>query len=58
MKKKVLLIAGGYSKERDISLKTSKSVFLELQKSQKYNLKVTEPDGDFVKKLRLFIYLL
>ena len=54
MKKKVLLIAGGYSKERDISLQTAKSVFLELKKSQKYNLKVAEPDGDFVKKLRLF----
>ena len=31
MKKKILLIAGGYSNEREISLLTAKSVFLELK---------------------------
>ena len=54
MKKKILLIAGGYSNEREISLLTAKSVFLELKKNKKYNLKIIEPDGKFVKKLRSF----
>ena len=54
MKKKILLIAGGYSNERDISLKTAKSVYLELKKYKKYNLKIVEPDGNFVRKLKLF----
>ena len=54
MKKKILLVAGGYSKEREISLETAKSVYSELKKNKKYNLKITEPNGTFVKKLRLF----
>ena len=54
MKKKILLIAGGYSNEREISLETAKSVYLELKKNKKYNLKIIEPDGNFIKKLRLF----
>tara|TARA_B100001741_G_scaffold306702_1_gene300534 strand:- start:527 stop:1450 length:924 start_codon:yes stop_codon:yes gene_type:complete len=54
MKEKILLIAGGYSNERDISLKTAKSVYLELKKNKKYNLKISEPNGNFVKNLRLF----
>ncbi len=54
MKKKILLIAGGYSNEREISQKTAKSVYSELKKNKKYNLKICEPDGSFIKKLRLF----
>ena len=54
MKKKILLIAGGYSNEREVSLLTAKSVYLELKKNKKYNLKIIEPDGKFVKKLRLY----
>ena len=54
MKKKILLIAGGYSNERDISLLTAKSVYLALKKNKKYNLKIIEPDGNFIKKLRLY----
>jgi len=54
LKKKILLIAGGYSNERSISLLTAKSVYLELKKNKKYNLKIIEPDGNFVKKLRMF----
>ncbi len=54
MKKKILLIAGGYSNERDISLLTAKSVYLALKKNKKYNLKIIEPDGSFIKKLRLY----
>ena len=54
MKKKILIIAGGYSNEREISLKTARSVYLELKKSKKYIIEVTEPDGNFVKKLNTF----
>ena len=54
MKKKILLVAGGYSNERDISLLTAKSVYLALKKNKKYNLKIIEPDGNFIKKLRLY----
>ena len=54
MNKKILLVAGGYSNERDISLLTAKSVYLALKKNKKYNLKIIEPDGNFIKKLRLY----
>jgi len=54
LKKKILLVAGGYSNERDISLLTAKSVYLALKKNKKYNLKIIEPDGNFIKKLRLY----
>ena len=32
MKKKILIIEGGYSNEREISFKTARSVYLELKK--------------------------
>ena len=51
---KILILGGGYSNEREISLKTAKSVIKELKKKRKYKLLLTEPDGDFVKKLRKF----
>ena len=35
MKQKILLVAGGYSKEREISLKTAKSVHKELKKKKR-----------------------
>ena len=38
MKKKILILAGGFSKEREISLKTAKGVFNEIKK--KYLLKI------------------
>ena len=52
--KKILILAGGYSKEKEISLKTAKSVFSELNKDKKYNIKVLNPDGKFIKVLRKF----
>ena len=52
--KKILILAGGYSKEKEISLKTSKSVFFELNKDKNYNIRVVNPDGQFVKLLRKF----
>ena len=51
---KILILAGGYSNEREISLITAKSVINELKKNKKYKFLLTEPDGKFVKKLRKF----
>ena len=52
--KKILILAGGYSNEREISLQTAKSVYKELSKYNKYNIKIKEPDGNFIKELRKF----
>ncbi len=54
MKKKILIVAGGYSNEREISLKTAKSVYEELKKNKKYIINFTEPNGNFVKKIKSF----
>ena len=51
---KIIILAGGYSNEREISLITAASVTKELKKNKKYKLLTIEPDGDFVKKLRKF----
>jgi D-alanine-D-alanine ligase len=51
---KILILAGGYSNEREISLITAKSVIKELKKKRKYKLSLVDPDGKFVKKLRKF----
>jgi len=53
MKKKVLILAGGFSKEREISLITAKSVLKELRKN-KYKSKIIEPDGNFINNLRKY----
>ena len=38
MKKKVVILAGGYSKEREISLQTGKEVFKSIKKKYRaYN---------------------
>ena len=52
--KKILIIAGGYSNEREISLMTAKSVYSELIKLKKYRIKINEPNGEFIKKLRKY----
>ena len=52
--KKILILAGGYSKEKEISLKTAKSVYSELNKDKSYNIKVINPDGKFIEVLRKF----
>ncbi len=54
MKKKILILAGGYSKERKVSLITSKSVKKALNSSGKYFSKVIDPKGDLIKKIRKF----
>ena len=51
---KILIIAGGYSNEREISLMTAKSVYSELKKNKKLKIKIQEPNGEFVKNLRKF----
>ena len=52
--KKILILAGGYSKEREISLDTAKSVYSELLTDNKYIIKIQEPNGKFVKNLKIF----
>ena len=52
--KKILILAGGYSKEEEISIQTAKSVLSELNKEKKYTIKVVNPDGKFIKVLRKF----
>ncbi len=52
MKKKILILAGGYSKERDISFKTAKAVHKQIK--NKYNCKILDPKGDFIKKIKQF----
>ena len=54
MKKKVIILAGGISKERLISLDTAKSVYKELKKNNNYNSIIVEPDSNFLKKIKSF----
>ncbi len=51
---KILILAGGYSNEREISLITASSVTKALKKIKKYKILTIEPDGNFIKKLRKF----
>ena len=54
MKKKILIISGGVSKEREISLQTGYQVAKEL-KNNRYKILICEPDlnlFDVVKKFR------
>ena len=54
MKKKILILAGGFSKEREISLITSRSVQKALNNSGKYITKTIDPKGDLIKQIRKF----
>ena len=51
---KIVILAGGYSKEREISLDTAKSVYSELIKIKKLSIKILEPNGEFVKNLKKY----
>ena len=53
MKKKILIISGGISKERRISLETGKQVAKELKKNN-YFVKVTEPNYNLQKVIDSF----
>ncbi len=53
MIKKILVLCGGISKERLISLDTGKEVAKELKKNN-YNVKICEPDKDLSKNINQF----
>ncbi len=53
MKKKILIISGGISKERLISLDTGQQVANELKKNG-YSVKMTEPDNNLEKNIKFF----
>ena len=53
MKKKILIISGGISKERLISLDTGKEVAKELKKNG-YSVKITEPDFKLFEVIKFF----
>ena len=53
MKKRILVISGGISKERIISLDTGKQVAKELTKNG-YNVKIAEPDYRLFDVIKLF----
>ena len=53
MKKKVLILSGGISKERLISLDTGYQVAKELKKNG-YKIKISEPDNNLEKNIKIF----
>ena len=53
MKKKILIISGGISKERIISLETGRQVAKELKKNN-YKVKICEPDKDLISVTKSF----
>ncbi len=53
MKKKVLILSGGVSKERLISLDTGNQVASELKKNG-YKVKISEPDSNLEKNIKNF----
>jgi len=53
LKKRILIISGGISKERVVSLDTGKQVAVELKKNG-YNVKISEPDFQLLKTIESF----
>ena len=53
MKKKILVLCGGISKERLISLETGREVAKELKKN-KYKVIICEPDSNLSKKIKSY----
>ena len=53
MKKKILILSGGISKERLISLDTGYQVAKELKKNS-YKVKISEPDHNLEKNIKIF----
>ena len=51
--KKILILGGGFSKERAISLVTAKSVLRALKKKN-YKAIICEPDGKLIEKIKSF----
>ena len=52
MNKKIIILSGGYSKEKYVSLDTGREVYRVLKK--KYNVRIINPRGDLIKKLKKF----
>ena len=53
MKKNILIISGGISKERQISLQTGHQVANELKKNR-FKIKVCEPDNNLINIVKIF----
>ena len=53
MKKKILIISGGISKERVISIDTGKQVAKELKKNN-YKVKISEPNFELLRVIKTF----
>ena len=53
MKKKILIISGGISKEREISLQTGNQVAYELKKNG-YKIKICEPNHNLFNEIKKF----
>ena len=53
MKKKILILSGGISKERLISLDTGQQVAKELKKNG-YKVRISEPDNNLKKNVKIF----
>ena len=49
--KKILILGGGFSKERAISLVTAKSVLKALKK-KRYKAIICEPNGKLIEKIK------
>ncbi len=52
MKKKILILAGGYSKERDISIITGRAVYKQIKND--YKCKILDPKSGFINEIRKF----
>ena len=52
MKKKVIILGGGYSKERSISLKSAKAVIKSIK--NRYNVKLADPCNNFFEIIESF----
>ena len=53
MKQKILILSGGISKERLISLDTGSQVAKELRKNS-YNVKISEPNNNLENTIKKF----
>ena len=52
-KKKILILGGGISREREISLQTAKSVYKEIKKKN-YKVIISEPDENLINVIKKF----
>ena len=52
MKKRILIIGGGYSKERYISLKSARAIIKSIKSL--YNVKFSDPSNNFFKTIEKF----